>query len=156
MLKLENILDASRKISFFVPKGTVITGTFTADKPVRIAGAINGDVFVKGKVTILKEAVINGDIYASEVIIYGKVAGDIKCSGKTMLEPGAHIRGNISTSEIHAEKDTIVEGVIMKFGAEKTIAPESGEVDFPENLTREIPAQKQTLSDENANSESWF
>jgi cytoskeletal protein CcmA (bactofilin family) len=155
-LKFENIFDASRKGGFFVPSGMEITGTFTADKPGKIAGTVNGNVFVKGKVTILKEAVIHGDIHASEVIVYGKVTGDIKCTGNTVLGSGAHIRGNISTLEIHVEKDSILDGVIMKSITETTIPPEPGEVNSPENLTSEIPEQKQTLSDENANSESWF
>ena len=156
MLKLENILDPSRKGGFFVPKGTVITGTFTADIPGKIAGMINGDVFVKGKVTILKEAVIRGDIYATDVTVYGKISGDIKCTGTTRLEPGARIRGDISTSEIHVEKDTVVEGIITKPVTEKTSVDESVEPDTGEDFTREPPEPKQSLTDENANSQSWF
>lgn len=156
MLKLENIFDASRKGDFFVPKGMAITGTFTADQPGKIAGEINGDVLVKGKVTILKGAVIRGDIYASGVTVYGKVTGDIKCTGKTTLETGAYVRGNIVTSEVHIEKDTIVEGIITKPSAETTTAHEPEERGSEKILTHEIPAPKQTLGDENANSQSWF
>lgn len=173
LLKLENILDASRKGGFFVPKGTVITGTFTADKSGKIAGTVNGDVFVKGKVTILREAVIRGDIHASAVIVYGKISGDIKCTGKTMLEPGAYIRGDISTVEIHVEKDTTLEGVIKKFSTETNNNTNTTNTNTivettldsvvklrvpnpPEQVIPETPAPKQTLSDENANSQSWF
>ncbi len=181
MLKLENILDVSLRGGFFVPKGTEITGTFTADKSGKIAGTVNGDVFVKGKVTILKEAVICGDIYASQVIVYGKISGDIKCTGKTILEPGAYIRGDITTVEIHVEKDTTLEGVIKKFSTETAdttpvnitttntsvsntatnnddpaIEAEPNESELPENITSKAPAPKQTLTDENANSQSWF
>ena len=155
MLKFENIFDASRG-SFFVPQGMVITGTFTADKPGKIAGTIHGDVFVTGKVTILKEAVIRGDIQASEVTVYGKVTGDIKCTSKTVLESGAHVRGNISTVEIHVEKDAILEGIINKAGGAITSDDDIEASSSRGNLTIATSYKKQSLTDENANPESWF
>ncbi|MEO8414847.1 MAG: polymer-forming cytoskeletal protein [Ginsengibacter sp.] len=156
MLKLDNIFDAARGGSFFVPHGMVITGTFTADKPGKIAGTIHGDVFVTGKVTILKEAVIRGDIHASGVTVCGRVTGEIKCTGKTVLESGAHVRGNISTVEIVVEKDTILEGIITKAAGEIPYNEETEDGISQENVTSGIAPKKQSLTDENASSESWF
>ena len=156
MLKLENILGASGKGGFFVPKGMIITGTFSADKSGQIAGTVNGDVFVKGKVTVLKGAIIRGDISAMEIVVYGKITGDVKCTGKAMVQPGAYIKGNISTSEIHIEKDAIVEGIITKSGAEIIVAEEPSENDTEENTGSETTVQKTARKNENASPETWF
>ena len=80
----------------------------------QIAGVINGNVFAENKVIILKEAVINGDVSAGELLVYGKINGDVLCANKMIVQNGAVIKGNIVTAEIHIEKETIIEGIITK------------------------------------------
>lgn len=93
-----------------------MTGTFTVDVPGQIAGAVNGNVFVNGRLIVLKNAVINGNVQANELEILGSVTGDIYCSGKMILQNHCSVKGNISTVEIHIEKDAVVDGIITKPG----------------------------------------
>lgn len=135
----------------------VITGTFSAGKSGNIAGTVNGDVFVKGKLTILKEAVIRGDITAVEVVVYGSIDGDVKCSGKMTVQSGARIKGNISTNEIHIEKNASVEGLITKTTEAYTLKEEaSNNVEEPASGNDGLPNPRPSKRNEDVSPETWF
>ncbi len=120
-MKLENILNAAiRKENFCIPREMVINGSFQSDISGHIAGTVNGDVWVKGRIVILKDGFINGDISADEITVYGRITGEIKNCSKMVIHSGAVIKGNITTSEIHTDKDAIVEGLIIKPGVFET------------------------------------
>lgn len=115
MMKFENILPASiRKETFWIPKEMTITGSIRTDSSGQIAGIVHGDIQVSGKLIIAKEAIIIGNISATDIMVYGKVTGDIRCANKMIVQSGARIKGNIYTSEIHLEKDSLVDGIITK------------------------------------------
>lgn len=121
-MKLDNILNAAmRKDSFLIPKEMVIDGSFRSETPGQIAGTINGDVQSKGRVLIHKEGIINGDVYAEELLVYGKINGDVKRCNKINVQSGAVIKGHVNTGEIHIEKDAVIEGLISKSGVQLTI-----------------------------------
>lgn len=121
-MKLDNILNAAiRKDSFLIPKEMVIHGSFTSETPGQIAGTIHGDVQSKGRILILKEGIINGDVHAEELLVYGKINGDVKKCNKINVQSGAVIKGNVTTGEIHIEKDAIIEGLITKSGVQLTV-----------------------------------
>ena len=116
-MKLENILNAAiGKESFCIPKEMVINGSFMAETSGQIAGTVNGDVLVKGKIIILKEGIVNGDISADELVVYGKLTGDVRSCSKMVIHSGSVISGNITATEIHTDKDAIIEGLIVKPG----------------------------------------
>ncbi|MEP7107816.1 MAG: polymer-forming cytoskeletal protein [Ferruginibacter sp.] len=164
MTLLNNILNTvSSKKSFYIPAGMTVTGTFIADSPGQIAGAVIGDVIVNGRLIILKHAVIRGNVRAQELEILGSVTGDILCSGKMILQNECFVKGNINTSEIHVEKAAVVEGVITKpvFGKTETgFDPVTSEEPFTEKI--EDPEQAIPLVApviiiaEEEKIESWF
>jgi cytoskeletal protein CcmA (bactofilin family) len=116
-MKLENILNAAiRKESFCVPKEMVINGSFLAETSGQISGRVNGDILVKGRIVILKEGIVNGDISADELVVYGRLTGDVRSCSKMVIHSGAVVSGNITATEIHTDKDAIIEGLIVKPG----------------------------------------
>ena len=116
-MKFDNILNAAiGKESFCIPKQTVITGSLKTDAPGQIAGIVNGDVMVTGKIVIHKDGIVNGDVSAEELIVFGKINGNVTRCNKMTVQSGAVIKGNITTIEIHVEKDATIEGVVTKSG----------------------------------------
>jgi cytoskeletal protein CcmA (bactofilin family) len=114
-MKFDNLLNAGiRKDGFYLPKEMVITGSFKADISGQIAGTVNGNVWVKTKILILRDGIVNGDISAEEITVYGKINGDVKSCKKMLVQSGAVIKGNIVTEEIHMEKNAVIEGLITK------------------------------------------
>lgn len=99
---------------FCISKNMVVTGSVQTDGNGQISGTINGDITINGKLIVKKEAIINGDISASIIVVSGKIMGDIVCSGKLTLKSNANIKGSIRTLEIQVEKDAFVDGIITK------------------------------------------
>lgn len=114
-MKFDNLLNTGiRKDGFYIPKEMVITGSFKADISGQIAGTVNGNIWIKAKIFILKDGIVNGDISAEELVVYGKINGDVKSCKKMIVQSGAVIKGNIVTDEIHIEKNATIEGLITK------------------------------------------
>ncbi len=162
MTLLKNILNtvASKK-SFFIPAGMTVTGNFTVDVPGQIAGTVNGDVIVNGRLLILKNAFINGNVKAHQLEIFGKVTGDIACSGKMVLQNESYIRGNISTVEIHLEKDAVVDGMITKPGLHSIIEELAADIEeeLPLNPAPESPEPEVApviIKADDEEMQSWF
>ena len=155
-MKLENILNAAiGKESFCIPKEMVINGSFLAETSGQVAGRVNGDILVNGRIVILKEGIVNGDISADELIVYGRLTGDVRSCSKMVIHSGAIVSGNISATEIHTDKDAIIEGLIVKpgmpvSGDNKTKSPAKATSPFRENY--------KTAADnpESSKQESWF
>ena len=157
-MKLENIFNASiRKESFYIPREMVITGSVNTEMPGQVAGVINGNLFAKNKVVILKEAVVNGDITAEELLVYGRINGDVVCSGKMIIQNGAVIKGNIVTAEIHIEKDTVIEGVITKSQKQTEEPDDEPGTGYERNdLSGERFEKIVTAKKEDSKRQAWF
>ena len=120
-MKLENILNpATRKENFCITKEMVVNGSVTAETSGQVAGIINGDIEVKGRLTLMKDGILNGDIIAEELMVFGKINGDVKKCNKISVQSGAIIKGNVNTAEIHIEKEAVIEGIITKAGIQLT------------------------------------
>lgn len=132
----------------------VVTGSLLSDVNGAIAGTINGDISINGKLIIKKEAVINGDIVASHIIASGKIMGDIICSGRLVLKNNAYIKGSIQTLEIQIEKDAFVDGIITKTSdliiEDTTIETETGGTIMESSIIKKAKAKAQ------APPETWF
>lgn len=115
MFKLINIFNtALGREQFYLSKNIVFTGSLQSDADGIIAGTINGDVNINGRLFIKKEAVVNGDVSASHIIVSGKIMGDIICQGKLVVKSTANIKGSVHTLEIQIEKDAVIDGIITK------------------------------------------
>lgn len=154
-MKLENILNpASRKENFCITKEMVIDGSVKAGTSGQVAGIINGDLEVKGRLTVMKEGILNGDIIAEELVVFGKINGDVKKCNKISVQPGAIIKGNVNTVEIHIEKEAVIDGIITKSGIQLT---NTGKKEaLKKNL---FPKPTESVSDErtvSAERQKWF
>ncbi|MEP7373380.1 MAG: polymer-forming cytoskeletal protein [Chitinophagaceae bacterium] len=155
-MKLENILNATiGRESFCVPKEMVINGSFLAETSGQVAGTVNGDVLVKGKIVILKEGIVNGDISADELVVYGRLTGDVRSCSKMVIHSGAIVSGNITATEIHTDKDAIIEGLIVKSGM--PVSAES-RVRLPAKTSSPFRENYKMSADnsESSKHEAWF
>ena len=143
-----------------------VTGNFTVDVPGQIAGTVNGDVIVNGRLLILKNAFVHGNVKANELEIFGKVTGDIACSGKMVLQNDSYVKGNISTVIIHLEKDAVVDGMITKPGQHTILEDVTDEIVEIEEEELSFDAEEQAsplpdvvpviVKEEDEEVQSWF
>jgi len=87
-------------------------GNLTFKDPVnlRINGRFEGNLEVKGNLTIGQTAIVNGDIIGDNIIIGGKTKGKIIARERLTLLPTAILEGEIYPSKLNVAEGAILEG----------------------------------------------
>ena len=73
---------------------------------------LEGDVTVKGLVSISQDSAICGNVIADELKCAGQITGDLKIKENTLLESTAKITGNVTTGTIAVMKGATMNGGI--------------------------------------------
>ncbi|HEU4471435.1 MAG TPA: polymer-forming cytoskeletal protein [Flavisolibacter sp.] len=98
------------KGAFWVPEDTHVLGPVKAGSTACIEGRVDGSLHAKGKLVIRKNAVVNGDAEAQQVVVYGIVHGNVKAH-KAVIARTARIRGRVDAAFVDIEKGALVEGL---------------------------------------------
>jgi len=73
---------------------------------------LEGDVNVKGAVSISEDSVICGNVVANELQCAGQITGDLRIAEHTLLESSAKINGSVVTGTIAVIKGAVIKGGI--------------------------------------------
>lgn len=93
-----------------ISEGTRIKGTLETQDDTRIAGILDGDLTVKGKLNLSKSARIKGNIHAKEADVAGKVDGEVVVEEKLTLRSTAMVTGDIKTKVLLVEEGAHFDG----------------------------------------------
>jgi len=87
-------------------------GTLSFKDPVnlRINGKFEGNLDIRGNLTIGSTAVINADIIGDNIIIGGRVKGKITAKERLTLLPQAIVEGHIYPAKLNIAEGAILEG----------------------------------------------
>ena len=87
-------------------------GSLTFKDPVnlRINGKFEGNLDIRGNLTIGTTAQINADIVGDNIIIGGRVKGKITAKERLTLLPQAVVQGNIYPAKLNIAEGAIFEG----------------------------------------------
>ncbi len=107
MLKREN--GHSEDVSI-LSEGVNIEGKISSNGNVRIDGKINGDVVVKGNLTVGASSEIKGQVTSKNMTVSGKIEGIIKIEEKLTLESTSVIKGDIITKILVIEEGAKFDG----------------------------------------------
>jgi len=90
---------------------------------LRLEGTIEGDISVRGDLTIADGGRATSNIEARGVTVGGELEGDIHAQGVVHLEPGSRVRG-----DIHGDLVAIDEGAELsgRLHADFELPPELG------------------------------
>ncbi len=94
-----------------LPDSIMISGDTVIDTDCRIHGVVKGTLSASKKLIISKEAVIEGIIYANEIVVAGKVMGTIHATRHVQIAQSAHITGKIHSPLVEVEEGTSIEQV---------------------------------------------
>jgi len=87
------------KIYNVINRGEKFEGKLNLSSSIRIDGEVTGEISCEGLVVIGKNAIVNGKIYATEVIIAGKFEGEIETIGILELESTCHLKGDVKINK---------------------------------------------------------
>jgi len=95
-----------------------ITGNSEAAEVYAQSAKVVGDITSLGSVTIGRESVIRGNIYATSAVIAGAVKGDIDVKGPVILDASAIVMGNIKSKSVQINNGAVIEGLCSQCYAE--------------------------------------
>ncbi len=101
-------------IRSLVGEGTVVNGDVRFLEGLRIDGQVNGDVVAEGEgrsiLVISDNALVQGRVFASHVIINGQVRGPLHCTDLLELQPKARVVGDVRYELLEMHPGAQVEG----------------------------------------------
>jgi cytoskeletal protein CcmA (bactofilin family) len=88
-----------------IGQSTRVRGRVSGDGDVRLEGTLEGDISIRGDLTITSGARAESNVEARAVTVGGELEGDVRAQGLVHIESGARVRG-----EIHGESVAIDDG----------------------------------------------
>jgi cytoskeletal protein CcmA (bactofilin family) len=93
-------------------RGAHVKGRISGDGDLRVDGAVEGDVALRGALTVSEGATITADVQATSVVVEGAVEGDIAASETVSIRSSAQVTGDIRGATISIEEGASVSGRI--------------------------------------------
>lgn len=90
--------------------GVNIEGKISSNGNVRIDGKVEGDVQVKGNLTLGASSEVKGEVAAKNMTVSGKVEGTLKIDEKLTLESHSIIKGDIIAKVLVIEEGAKFDG----------------------------------------------
>jgi cytoskeletal protein CcmA (bactofilin family) len=87
-----------------IGKTTRVRGRVSGDGDLLIEGNVEGDITLRGDLTIAEGGRATSTIEASAVTLRGELDGDVRASGALRIEAGARVRGDMQGETISLEE----------------------------------------------------
>jgi cytoskeletal protein CcmA (bactofilin family) len=78
-----------------IGSGARIRGRIQGDGDLTIEGTVEGEIAVRGALTIAEGASVTSDVEAQEVTIAGALEGNVNASGQVRVAVGARVHGDL-------------------------------------------------------------
>jgi cytoskeletal protein CcmA (bactofilin family) len=95
---------------------TVVRGNVGGDGSLEILGRVEGNVTMTGQVIVAADAVVRGNVSATEIQVAGSIAGNLTASDILMLNTGARVVGDLAGSRIGVAEGALVRGLVRTEG----------------------------------------
>lgn len=83
-----------------IGEGIMVKGTIRGESVMHIIGRVEGDIILKGAVTVEPEGIVEGTIKADVIHVAGSVRGDLAASSYVKLDASGVVDGDIQTVAI--------------------------------------------------------
>jgi cytoskeletal protein CcmA (bactofilin family) len=113
-----------RKGSSTLSPDLQFNGEIRGNDDLIVEGTLEGQIDIKGQVTVNPSGVVRAELRARRVFISGKVFGNVAGEESVELHPSGHLEGNIQSPKVIIHEGAQFKGSVdMKF--KETAAPPS-------------------------------
>ena len=99
--------------------GLRVTGDLRTNEPLRVLGALDGNLQVEGAVEIGQSGRVRGDVNAHSVSVDGRVDGNVVVEDKVELRLTGRIRGDIVAPRVAMVEGSFFRGRLTTAGASR-------------------------------------
>ena len=92
---------------------TEYSGRLSFKGTVRIDGRFTGDIVSEGKLVLGKDAIVDGSVQVSELIVHGTLNGEVVVITRTILHQTARVKANLITARLIMEEGAELQGVLQ-------------------------------------------
>ncbi len=85
-------------------------GTLRTEGPVRLLGAIQGEIESKSTIIVEEKARVTARLTAQQVTVAGQVDGQIYCEGRVEIRPTGRVTGEINAGALIVQEGAYFEG----------------------------------------------
>ena len=106
-----------------VGPGLRVTGDVRTNEPLRVLGALDGNLQVEGHVEVGQGGRVRGDVNAHSVAVEGRIDGNVVVEDKVELRLTGRIRGDIVAPRVSMVEGSFFRGrLTTSGGARKRVA----------------------------------
>jgi cytoskeletal protein CcmA (bactofilin family) len=87
-----------------IGRSTRVRGRVSGEGDLVIEGSLEGDVTLRGDLTIAEGGRATSTIEATAVTLCGELDGDVRASGAVRVEAGARVHGDVSGESVSIEE----------------------------------------------------
>ncbi|MGH7270839.1 MAG: bactofilin family protein, partial [Polyangiaceae bacterium] len=96
-----------------IGRATRIHGRITGEVDLEIEGFVEGEITVRGDVTVASEGIVGAPVRGRRVIVRGAVKGDLLGEEAVLLEEGARVLGDVRAPRIVIAPGALVRGYVQ-------------------------------------------
>ncbi len=100
-----------------VGRQTIIRGVVKGEGPILVRGAIEGEIQLKGGLTIAPDGRVDAEVQAESVEISGEAQGTMRAAGRVFLAPTAVFEGDLNAATLVMRGGSVLQGRTRIAGA---------------------------------------
>lgn len=126
-----------------IAKGITFTGTIRGGGTVQVEGRLEGEVDLKGTITVATTGTVQGPITADVVRVAGDVTGSITARDSLCLERTGCVHGDVATASLIVENGRLDGSSTMLAAPERPREPEPSvdDLQFGENYDLDLDTE---------------
>lgn len=86
-----------------IGRATRVRGRVSGDSDLLVEGSVDGDISLRGDLTIEGGARATSSVEADAVTVRGELEGDVRARGLVRIEAGARVRGDVQGESVAIE-----------------------------------------------------
>ena len=84
--------------------GARVRGKISGDGDLVVEGAVEGEIHVRGNLTVAEGGAVTSDVDAAAVSVAGTIDGDIHASGNVDIQAGARVHGDVKGAQVSIDE----------------------------------------------------